>query len=71
MDDGLAPDANGNAKGGLTITNYEKIKAMSIEEMADFLESIQSCSRCRRNGNDCFLSWNVEQWLDSETDDNT
>ena len=55
----------------MTITNDEKIKAMSIEEMADFLESIQGCSRCRRNGNDCFLSWNVEQWLGSETDDNT
>lgn len=51
------------------MTNYEKIKAMSIEEMADFLESIQSCSRCRRNGNDCFPSWNAMKWFESEAEE--
>ena len=38
-------------KGRLTMTNYEKIKSMSIEEMADFLgiyndRSCVTCENC-------------------------
>lgn len=48
------------------MTNYERIKAMSIEEMADFLEAIYSCSHCRKMGNDCFPYWDAMKFLESE-----
>ena len=48
------------------MTNYEKIKNMTIEEMADLLNDFSACSRCRKNGNSCFPVSNVEQWLQSE-----
>ena len=53
--------------GGIErMTNYEKIKNMTIEEMADLLNDFSACSRCRKNGNSCFPVSNVEQWLQSE-----
>lgn len=48
------------------MTNYEKIKNMTIEEMADLLNDFSACSRCRKKGNSCFPVSNVEQWLQSE-----
>jgi len=51
------------------MTNYEKIKAMSVEEMAELLDSFSSCGRCRRNGNNCFPTFNTQTWLESEVDE--
>ncbi len=48
------------------MTNYEKIKSMSIEELADLLESFNACTRCRHRGNDCFPVMDLLQWLESE-----
>ena len=45
------------------MTNAQKIRAMSDEELAEFLDRIHSYSRCRRWGNDCFPHWDVEEWL--------
>jgi hypothetical protein len=53
-------------KGLYVMTNYEKIKSMSIEELSYLLESFSACSRCRRWGNDCFPVMDVLQWLESE-----
>lgn len=49
-----------------TMTNYEKIKAMSVEEMADFIDDCNSCSRCSRKGNNCFPTFHTKEWLESE-----
>lgn len=48
------------------MTNYERIQAMSIKELADFLDSWSYCSDCKRNGNTCFPSFQTEEWLNSE-----
>ena len=49
------------------LTNFERIKAMSVEELATLFDEIRACSTCRRNGNDCFpVSFNTEEWLKSE-----
>ena len=53
------------------MTNYEKIKAMSIDEMADYLNEIFDCSNCP---NDMFLCESkgnvctkyIKQWLEQE-----
>ena len=52
------------------MTNYERIKAMSVEEIADLLDSFMACSNCRRNGNNCFPYYDIKQWLESEADGN-
>lgn len=48
------------------MTNYDRIKAMSVEEMADLLDSFRQCSNCRRNGNNCFPTFRTEEWLEQE-----
>ena len=45
------------------MTNYDRIKAMSVEEMADLLDSFRQCSNCRRYGNNCFPTFRTEEWL--------
>lgn len=49
-----------------SITNYEKIKSMSIEELAFLLDGFSACSYCRKNGNNCFPSIDFEIWLKQE-----
>lgn len=51
------------------MTNYERIKEMSVEEMAELLDSFRQCSNCRRNGNNCFPTFRTEEWLILEVDD--
>ena len=52
------------------MTNYEKIKNMSIGEMALFLcEGQETCKRCAFKNNPCMCSDAVEvhrKWLESE-----
>lgn len=48
------------------MTNFERIKNMTVEEMADLLDDFSQCSRCRKNGNSCFPVFNTKQWLESE-----
>lgn len=57
------------------MTNYEKIKSLSIEEMADFLRQAEvsnfvpkkficdslSCFECKE-GLDCFIVWLNEEY---------
>lgn len=45
------------------MTNYDHIKAMSVEEMADLLDSFRQCSNCRKNGNNCFPTFRTGEWL--------
>lgn len=51
------------------MTNYERTKNMSVEEMADLIDSFRNCGHCRRYGNNCFPTFNTEQWLESEVDE--
>ena len=56
------------------MTNYERIKQMSVEEMVRFLESIRNDFYGRIikiNGYDIWDSFNnIEEWLESEVEDN-
>ena len=57
------------------MTNYEKIKNMSIEEMAEFIDSpTVDCERCAyyKNGkclsdDDCKVG--IQKWLESEAEE--
>ena len=57
-----------------TMTNFERIKQMSVEEMVRFLESIRNDFYGRIikiNGYDIWDSFNnIEEWLESEVDGN-
>ena len=57
-----------------TMTNYERIKQMSVEEMVRFLESIRNDFYGRIikiNDYDIWDSFNnIEEWLESEVDGN-
>ena len=57
------PDIFEKTYEAVTNTNYDKIKAMSVEEMADLLDSFRQCSNCRRYGNNCFPTFRTEEWL--------
>lgn len=57
------PDLERDCNHFSQATNADRIRAMGDEELAEFLDGIHSCSRCRRMGNDCFPHWNVEKWL--------
>ena len=53
------------------MTNYERIKSMSVEEMADYFNEIFDCCNCpndmflcESNGNVCTKY--IKQWLESE-----
>lgn len=62
------PCANCNGAGEVEVpmTNYDFIKSLTIEDMADLLDSFGACSRCRNNGNNCFPVFNTEEWLNQE-----
>lgn len=50
------------------MTNFEKIKNMSVEELADFIAEMAECDRCFVYcSGDCKYSW--EQWLKSEVEE--
>ena len=49
--------------------HYERIKAMSVEEMAEFIDSLSHCTTCARNGNSCFPTFRTEEWLNSEVEE--
>lgn len=52
------------------ITNLERIKSMSAEELADFICDIYSCNEHReiRVGGEWMLPENVEEWLNTSID---
>lgn len=50
-------------------TKADKIKSMTDKELVKFLEMFNSCSRCRRYGNNCFSNIDVETWLKEEFND--
>lgn len=53
------------------MTNYEKIKAMSVEEMAEFIHGLfgweGSCGFCKTCDNDCIGG--MKKWLESEVEE--
>lgn len=59
----------------IPITNYERIKNMSVEEMADFLMGFKECRHCQvgRYKKDCWkiceYKETLDQWLESEVDE--
>ena len=53
------------AKDKKPMTNYDRIRNMSVEEMADLLDSFSVCSMCRKNGNNCFPI-DTKEWLERE-----
>lgn len=77
---GIEQDCNecrmcGNGKGGKKMTNFERIKGMSVEELAEFLleknlkntteDTCKSadCMFRHKSCKDCF-----KEWLESECD---
>ncbi len=52
------------------MSNADRIKNMSVEELAELLNNFRACSRCPKCGNNCFPNLNIEQWLESEVTDN-
>ena len=65
------PDIFEKTYESVTNTNYDRIKAMSMEEMAEYFNGIFDCSNCP---NDMFLCESegsvctkyIKQWLESE-----
>lgn len=62
-------------------TNFDKIKAMSSEDFAEFLENISDCCACDTDDGkcprDCPLlnvaecsKGGIKKWLESEVEDN-
>lgn len=43
-------------------TNADRIRAMSDEELAEFIESQRVCQICRRKMNNCFPE-DISRWL--------
>lgn len=44
------------------ITNADRVRAMSDEELEVFLDDWRACARCRSRGNNCFPQ-TVDVWL--------
>lgn len=61
----------------MTLTNLEKIRAMTAEELAEFLDRVtESCTGYSECG-DCPLNeckycdkWKIAKWLESEVGEN-
>lgn len=50
------------------MTNFDKIKNMNVEELADYIAELVDCNWCHiRCSGDCKYSW--EQWLKSEVEE--
>lgn len=65
----------GNGKGGKKMTNFERIKRMNVEELADFISENSKCDYCSVQCDDkpniptmssCYCRW--LEWLESECD---
>ena len=59
--------------GGFEMTNYERIKSMSIDEMADYFNEIFDCCNCPNDmflceGNGYVCTKYIKQWLESEVE---
>ncbi len=57
------------------MTNYERIKNMSIEEMADYFNEIFDCRNCPNDmflceGNGYVCTKYIKRWLESEAKQN-
>lgn len=83
---GIEQDCNecrmcGNGKGGKKMTNFERIKGMSVEELAELITSGEwsaICHFCKYYGSEnCYIenegaSKNcvdgIKEWLESECD---
>ena len=61
------------------MTNYEKIKSMSIEDMADKMDDIIDCANCPKElrlycdtfcNSEHWCNKVIKQWLNSEVKDN-
>ena len=82
---GIEQDCNecrmcGNGKGGKKMTNFERIKGMSVEELAEFLLKVNTAysEPCMTGEKDC--KWEdyqthdkgckdcFKEWLESECD---
>lgn len=65
-------------------TNYDRIKEMTVDEMAEFLEEVSSCQCsviCSENSGKCdyanltfedrveYCHRNIKQWLESEEEE--
>lgn len=54
-------------------TNYDRIKSMSVEEMAEYLSDHWSCIDCafEKDCDDNYISChkNIKQWLEQEVND--
>lgn len=60
-------------KWNKAMTNYERIKNMSIEEMADYFNEIFDCRNCPNDmflceGNGYVCTKYIKQWLESEVE---
>ena len=52
------------------MTNYEKIKAMSVDEMVDFINKTNACEKCAHNNccdGECRSG--IREWLESEVEE--
>ena len=56
------------------MTNYERIKNMSLDEMAKCISDVDNCILCELNSPECFeiddfdCSAGVKKWLESEAE---
>lgn len=52
------------------MTNYERIKAMSVDEMAEMLSEVTDCYWCRAKVRNCEGHCHefIRRWLESEVD---
>lgn len=68
---GIEQDCNecrmcGKEKGGKNMTNFERIKGMSVEELAEFLLDVESQGYNGYSVADGYSDF--EEWLESECD---
>ena len=62
------PNSTCGAYEPKTLTQFEKIKMMDIDELAELLDSFRRCGNCRRNGNNCFPTFRTKEWLEREVE---
>lgn len=51
------------------MTNFEKIKNMSVEELEDFLATLAECSFCPADCFNCSCDKAWMEWLESEVEE--
>ena len=69
----LQPCIESPCKYFKSYTNYDRIKSMSVEEMAEYLSDHWSCVDCafEKDCDDNYISChkNIKQWLESEVEE--